>query len=97
VLVGTGKNKPNGPVLLKVGLAHGRQTLPAFTPQGEVLYVTFVCAGDGVLTVGKLFDFTPCQGHAATMAVHGQKGIPQRLAVDAPASTSWRILIMSGR
>jgi hypothetical protein len=95
--VGTGTNKPNGPVVAHVDLASGDRHLSSFVPTGNTMYVTFSCLGEGAIKVGSLFDYSPCDGVSATVAVHGQRGLRQDLLVTANSATGWRLLISSGR
>ena len=96
--VGTGVNTPNGPTLVYVPLARGPQQLPEFTPLGAKLYITFSCLGKGKLSLGTVFDYSPCDGVAATTAIEeGRTGVAQHLRVNTEKDTTWRILITSGR
>ena len=93
---GYGANTPNGPTQARVDFAIGPSTLPAFTPHGRRLYVTFVCLGKGKFALGTLFDYSPCDGVSSTTALEGQTNAAQRLTVKTEPSTTWRILITSG-
>ena len=82
--------------MVRIDYQVGPKSLPAFTPKGEKLYVTFSCLGPGKLALGTLFTMSPCDGTSTTTALRGQTDKRQTLTLDTDMSTQWRLLITSG-